>query len=232
MSKEFKDQELEKLAARVMDAGNEPVARVKEHLANLVGAVTRYIEWNADAQLSHIANTVVFYLDEEKKPFTANHQQAVFELGLNNDVYTPLKDFVDARVGGRADAVRDAIENKDHKFFMDFAGDLVDAFNNRDDDPHALKSRLYAVMVASHAMASRGDADFTMLETFSLIDRIAKRFVPCDYTYDQLEEVRKVAMEIDDRGDMDGPVVARMEEDRKSSQAIGMEKLRLAIGGC
>lgn len=211
MSKEFKDEELEKLAARVMDAGNEPVARIKEHLANLVGAVTRYIEWNADAQLSHIANTVVFYLDEEKKPYTANHQQAVFELGLNNDVYTPLKDVVDARVNGRTDAVRDAIQSKDHKFFMDFAGDLVEAFHNRDANPHALKSRLYAVMVASHAMASRGDADFTMLETFSLIDRIAKRFVACDFTYDQLEEVRDVAMEVDARGDLSGPKTNAMQ---------------------
>lgn len=232
MSGEFKDRELEKLAARVMEAGNEPVAHVKEHLSNLVGAVTRYIDWKPDTQLSHIANTIVFYLDEEKKPFTANHQQAVFELGLNNDVYTPLKDVVDARVGGRADAVRDAIQSKDRKFFMDFAGDLVDAFQSRANNPHALKSRLYAVMVASHAMASGGDADFTMLESFSLIDRIAKRFVPCDYTYDQLEEVRKVAMEIDDRGDMDGPAVALMEMDRRAAQNIGMEKLRLAIGGC
>ena len=211
MSREFKDQELEKLAARVMDAGNEPVARVKEHLSNLVGAVTRYIEWNADAQLSHIANTVVFYLDEEKKPFTANHQQAVFELGLNSDVYAPLRSIVDARVNGRTDAVRDAIQSKDHKFFMDFAGDLVDAFHNRDANPHALKSRLYAVMVASHAMASRGDADFTMLETFSLIDRIAKRFVACDFTYDQLEEVRDVAMEVDARGDLSGPKTNAMQ---------------------
>ena len=170
MSKEFKDEELEKLAARVMDAGNEPVERVKEHLANLVGAVTRYIEWNADAQLSHIANTVVFYLDEEKKPYTANHQQAVFELGLNNDVYTPLKDVVDARVNGKSDAMTTEILKQDEKFFREFPNDLVDAFNKRGDNPHALKSKLYAVMLASHAMASRGDADFTVLDSIALID--------------------------------------------------------------
>lgn len=211
MSREFKDQELEKLAARVMDAGNEPVARVKEHLANLVGAVTRYIEWKADAQLSHIANTVVFYLNEEKKPFTANHQQAVFELGLNNDVYTPLKDVVDTRVGGRADAVKAEIVKQDKDFFSQFPKDLVDAFHNREGSPHALKLRLYAVMIASHALASRGDADFTMLESFSLIDRIAKRFVACDFTYDQLEELRDVAMEVDARGDLSGPKTNAMQ---------------------